>query len=387
MLCIFFFLKTYAQHENLSVSDTNVSKKWAIEGMYQNGYVFGTNPFLRGINIEGEKINAFQAFSVKVPFQTTGKKYWEQAYKYPQYGLGMYVADFYNPEEIGFPIAVYGFFNAPFHRWDRLTLNYEIGFGATFNWKSFNPLTNQYNLVIGSRESFMIDAGMNLEYQLAGRFELISGFSLTHFSNGGLKKPNFGINTLAPKISIKYNFFEDPVFRNLEKEHFTPGNEWNISVFGGLKNVIFDSVNIAILEKYEGVDFPVLGITTIFNRQISFKSKIGFGATITYNGAVNAQAAVENNDLEPEHGQFGEKILLSLYPSYELVINKVSMILQPAFYIYRRSLLNQSPVFHQRLGLKYHFTDRFFIGITLVDYKFHVSDFIEWNIGYRLKWD
>jgi len=63
------------------------------------------------------------------------------------------------------------------------------------------------------------------------------------------------------------------------------------------------------------------------------------------------------------------------------------MILQPAFYIYRRSLLNQSPVFHQRLGLKYHFTDRFFIGITLVDYKFHVSDFIEWNIGYRLKWD
>jgi hypothetical protein len=49
-------------------------------------------------------------------------------------------------------------------------------------------------------------------------------------------------------------------------------------------------------------------------------------------------------------------------------------------------MINQSPVFHQRLGLKYYFTDDLFIGITLVAYKFHVSEFIEWNLGYRLKW-
>ena len=128
-----------------------------------------------------------------------------------------------------------------------------------------------------------------------------------------------------------------------------------------------------------------MGISTIFNRQVSFKSKLGIGATLTYNGAVNAQATVENNDLEPEPGKFGDKIMISIYPSYELLINRVSIVLQPAVYLYRKKLFIQSPVFHQRIGLKYRFTDRLFAGITLVDYKFHVSDFIEWTIGYRLK--
>ena len=385
-LVVFTFpLSIFAQSDTIKIPGHDALRKFSLQGMYQMGYVFATNPFLKGINIESERIKAFQAFSLKFSEQTTGKKDWDQLYKYPQYGAGLYVADFFNPEEIGVPIAVYGFFNAPFKRWNKLTFNYEIGFGATFHWKAFNPVTNQYNVAIGSRESFLIDAGLNLEYLLTKRIELEGGFSLTHFSNGALKKPNFGINTLAPKISLKYNFYDKPVFLKQPIPAFKSKNEWLISAFGGLKNVIFDSANITILEKYEGVDFPVFGISTIFNRQVSYKSKFGIGATFSYNGAVNAQAAVEKNDLEAETGNFGEKILVSIYPSYELVINKASIILQPAFYVYRRKLLNQSPVFHQRIGLKYYITNRLFAGITLVDYKFHVSDFIEWNIGYRIK--
>ena len=384
-LLLTFPLPAFTQADTVNVYNPAKHHTYALQAMYQNGYVFATNPFLKGINIEAEKITDFQAFSLKFSAQTTGTKYWEQLYNYPNYGAGLYVADFFNPEEIGVPIAIYGFFDAPFKRWNKLTFNYEIGFGATFHWKAFNPVTNQYNIAIGGRESFLIDAGLNLEYTLSRRIEIIEGFSLTHFSNGALKKPNFGINTIAPKISLKYNFYDKPVFIKQETQAFAPHNEWLISVFGGLKNVIFDSANIAIIEKYEGVDFPVVGISTIFNRQVSFKSKLGIGATLTYNGAVNAQATVENNDLERVPGKFGNKIMISIYPSYELVINKVSIVLQPAVYLYRKKLSNQSPVFHQRLGLKYNITDHLFAGITLVDYKFHVSDFIEWTLGCRIK--
>ncbi len=384
-LLLSFPLLAFTQADTVSVSDPAKHHTYALQAMYQSGYVFATNPFLKGINIEAEKINAFQAFSLKSSTQTSGTKYWEQLYNYPYYGAGLYVADFFNPEEIGVPIALYGFFDAPFKRWNKLTFNYEIGFGATFHWKAFNPVTNQYNIAIGGRESFLIDAGLNLQYLLTNRIEIIGGFSLTHFSNGALKKPNFGINTLAPKLSLKYNFYDKPVFIKQEILAFAPKNEWLVSAFGGLKNVIFDSANIAILEKYEGVNFPVFGISTIFNRQVSYKSKFGIGATFTYNGAVDAQAAVENNDLEPEPGRFGNKIMISIYPSYELVINKAAIVIQPAVYLYRKKLFIQSPVFHQRIGLKYHLTNRLFAGITLVDYKFHVSDFIEWTIGYRLK--
>lgn len=369
-------------------STTTVKKRiWintSLQAGYQKGYVFATNDFLRGTNIEASRINAFQTFSLKFSTQTTGDKLWQQLYNYPNWGIGVYVADFYNPEEIGIPFALLCFFNAPFRRWDKLQFNYELGFGATFNWKSFNPVTNKYNIAIGAGESFMIDAGLNLEYKLTDRIEFVSGFSLTHFSNGALKKPNFGINAVAPKIGLKYNFYNYPAFRKQEVPAFSPKNEWLLSVFGGAKNVIFDSINIDIIEKYEGILFPVFGISTAYNRQISYMSKIGFGMTFSYDGSVNTQIAIEENELDPVDGPITDKLQLSIYPSYELVVNKVSLILQPAFYLYRKKIKNQSPDFHQRIGLKYKISDNLFVGITLRDYAFHVSDFIEWNLGFRI---
>ena len=389
-ICIISLLLIAYPASILAQTDTiscNPPHKFALEGMYQVGHVFATNPFVKGVNAETESIKAYQAFSVKFSKQTSGQKSWEQLYNYPQYGLGLYVADFYNPEEIGTPIAVYGFINAPFKRWNKLTFNYEIGFGASFHWKAYNPVSNQYNVALGGGESFLIDAGLNLQYLVSNRIELSTGFSFTHFSNGAIRKPNLGLNTFAPKISLKYNFYDKPVFTRQTIPKYTANNEWIISAYGGIKNVIFDSVNLPVLEKYEGLYFPVFGLSTMFNCQVSYKSKIGFGATLSYNGAVNAQAAVDNSDLEAVKGKFSDKILISIYPSYELVIDRVSLTLQPAFYVYRKKISNHSPVFHQRIGLKYQISDHLFIGITLVDYQFHVSDFIEWNIGYRIKWN
>lgn len=386
--CILFFLSisifSQAQNDSAGKYKSRIWENLSIQGIYQNGYVFATNNFLRGTNIEATRINAFQTFSLKFSNQTTGDKLWQQLYKYPNWGIGVYVADFYNPEEIGFPIAVYGFFNAPFKRWDKLCFNYELGFGATFNWKSFDPVTNKYNIAIGAGESFIIDAGLNLQYNLTERIELITGFSLTHFSNGALKKPNFGINTVAPKIGLKYNFYEPPSLVRRKVPEFQGENEWLVSAYGGAKNVIFDSVSIDIMEKYEGVFFPVFGISFGYNRHISYRSKIGFGVTVSYDGSVNAQVAIEKNELDPVDGPLTDKLQLSIYPSYELVANKVSLVLQPAFYLYRKKIKNKSPNFHQRIGLKYQITDNIFVGIILRDYAFHVSDHIEWTLGYRI---
>ena len=375
-----------SQTDTLVAPAQKLSKNLALQAVYENGYVFATNPFLRGINSESTKIDDIQSFSLKLSHQSTGKKQWEQLYRYPEYGIGLYVADFFNPEEIGTPIAVYGFLNAPFARKEKLTFNYEIRFGASFNWKAFNPLTNKYNISIGAGESFLIYTGLNLQYQLTQKVALEAGFGLTHFSNGNMKKPNFGINSIAPNLSVKYNFYDSPTLIRHEIPVYEKEYEWIVDAFVGFKNIVFDSIDYDLVEKYEGVYYPVFGISSTINRQLSYKSKLGMGMTFTYNGSVNAQAFVEGSELELTDGRIGEKLMISIYPSYELVINRASIIIQPAFYLYRKKLNNQSPVFHQRIGLKYHISDHLFIGMTLVDYKFHVSDFVEWNVGYRLKW-
>jgi hypothetical protein len=166
-----FILLNFPQFVNAQIDSTNLLKNriWnnlSIQASYQNGYVFGTNDFIKGNNAISDTINDFQALSFRLSKQTVGKKLWEQLYKYPEYGIGLYLGDFQNPVEIGYPFGIYGFFNAPFKRWREFNFTYEIGFGATFNWKKYDPISNKYNISLGAGQSFLIDAGMSMQYFL-----------------------------------------------------------------------------------------------------------------------------------------------------------------------------------------------------------------------------
>jgi hypothetical protein len=159
-----------------------------------------------------------------------------------------------------------------------------------------------------------------------------------------------------------------------------------VSFFGGSQNILVDTTDLSLEDKYEGLFFPVFGMLSVYNRYISHKSKIGVGFSISYDGSVNAKIAVENGELEEQDAPFSEKLALSIYPSYSLVVNKFSLILQPGFYIYRRKFTLQTPVMYQRIGLHYRINDHLVAGINLRAYRFYVSNYIEWNLGYRFPW-
>jgi len=354
----------------------------SLEFLYQKGYVFPTNDFVKGHNAENDIIDEFQAFSVRITKQTIGKKLWEQQYNYPEYGLGIYVADFYNPQEIGVPIALYGYYTAPFYRWEKFLINYELGFGIAFNWKNYSQ-SNTFNTAIGAKYTVYLDLGIKAEYRFHKNFSVSAGFSLTHFSNGHLKDPNFGLNTIAPKIGIKYHLHKElPQFISREIPKYRSKNEFSFSVFGGMKNIIYDSMNIPESERFEGLSFFVGGFMGTVNRQISYKSKIGLGLSLSYDGSINAQVAVDEGELEVSKIQLLDHFQMSIFASYEWVVNKVSVLLQPGIYIYRKQIKNKSPVFYQRIGLKYNFYNNYYAGISLRAYYFSVSDFIEWSVGY-----
>lgn len=361
-------------------------KKFALGFSYENGYVFQTNTFVRGINQERESIKNYQAFSGRIIFKTTGKKPWHQYYNFPSWGLGIHVSDFYNPEEMGTPIAVFAFINGPFHRWDKFSINYEIDFGLTVNWRHFNPVSNQYNIAIGAGETVYIHTGVTLNYRITDRFETSLGLGLSHFSNGALKLPNYGLNTFSPRIEVNYNLHGHLQLKRKPVPFFKKFNSLEFTAFSGLKNILFDSAQINLTEKYEGIYFPVFGFKTTFSRQISHKSKFGLGIAFDYDGSVNARIAIENGEPEAVDQPFAQKLRLSIYPSYELVMGPYTLIVQPGFYFFRKPFINQVPLTYQRIGLNYHFGNNIIAGISLRAYNFHVSDFIEWNLGYQLNW-
>lgn len=108
--------------------------------------------------------------------------------------------------------------------------------------------------------------------------------------------------------------------------------------------------------------------------------------TIEFNGSQNSGIVVEGASLDAAELPFSRHLALSIYPSYELVIDKLSVVVQPGIYLYRIRTADMTPVFYQRIGIKYHILKDTFIGINLRAYNFYESDFIEWTIGHRISW-
>lgn len=351
------------------------------------GNILPTNDFVRPQNTDLDGVPHYFGYSLRLVNQTTGDKLWHQIYGYPEFGIGVYSAVFTNTKLLGKPIAVYGFFNAPLFKIYRLSLNYELGLGLTFNWNDLNPVSNPINVAISTDKSVYIDAGISLKYLLTRRLSFELGYGFTHFSNGRLKMPNKGLNTGATKISLSYDLNDEPIrYQSQIKPAFSGHYEWIISGYGGSRNVLYVGTNVDLATQMKGLNYAVFGLSNTFNRQINYKSKIGLGFTMEYNGSQNSQIIVEGRNLDKLDQRFERYLALSIYPSYELVIDRLSVVIQPGFYLFRKKSADMTPIYYQRIGVKYHFMKNTFLEISLRAYNFYQSDFIEWTIGHRLCW-
>ncbi len=351
------------------------------------GNVLPTNAFVKAQNKDADGLAHYTSYSLRLAKQTTGDNLWQQLYGFPLYGVGIYSAFFKDTPKLGNPIAIYGFFNAPFFRTGRWSLNYELGLGYTMNWNSYNPVENPNNIAISADNSVYIDAALNLKYLLSEKLSLTLGYGFTHFSNGALKMPNKGLNTESARISVSYNFNQGPIhYYSRVIPPFKDYYEWIISGYGGARNMIYMGADVSQAIRMKGVNYAVYGISSTLNHQINYKSKVGLGITMEFNGSQNTQIVVENGLLDGADLPFQRHLALSIYPSYELVLNNLSLIIQPGLYLYRMKTSNMTPSFYQRIGVKYHFIRDTFIGINLRAYNFYESDFIEWTIGHRVCW-
>ena len=218
------------------------------------------------------------------------------------------------------------------------------------------------------------------------RVELSLGYGFTHFSNGAIKLPNKGLNTEATKISLSYSLCEPIRYQSGPIPPFKGYWEWAFAGYGGARNMLYQGTGVDLATSMKGVNFAVYGISNTINRQISYKSKIGIGTTIEFNGSQNSQIIISGTSLEKKDLPFDRHIAFSIYPSYELVVNKLSLIIQPGIYLFRMKSANMTPILYKRIGVKYHFLKDTFIGINLRAYNYYESDFIEWTIGHRLCW-
>jgi hypothetical protein len=257
------------------------------------------------------------------------------------------------------------------------------------NWKPYNTESNPYNVAIGSFASLYADWGVNIRYRISRNFDLDAGITLSHFSNGAMAMPNKGINTVAPRVSMRYNFRKaEPVFKDWEVPEYVDNWELQVLFAAALKELPFDTSTVEGRRSIVGVPYGIFSLDALVVRQISYKVKVGGGIDLVYNTSAKANIKLVDGEPVKDPADPSYYYSLGLLASLELVFHRLSIIIQPGYHVARKEYYPQPPAFFQRVGVKYHFARRgnWFAGVTVRAYDFHVADYIEWNIGYLIKW-
>ncbi|MEA2105787.1 MAG: acyloxyacyl hydrolase [Bacteroidota bacterium] len=187
ILIIIFFIALYPN----VLGQKGEGSNYFFETNYQYGFVWQHRPSIE--SILGGNINVLQ---LNIGKETYGQTYWDQLYRYPDWGAGFYCANLGNNEEMGMANAIYGYINVPLFLRKKFEVRYNISGGLAYLTKG--------NVAIGTHLNLYFDININTRIPLSNRLYLVNAFGATHFSNGAMKMPNLGLNLFSYRLGIHY---------------------------------------------------------------------------------------------------------------------------------------------------------------------------------------
>lgn len=326
---------------------------------------------------EMEILNAhFSAYEFTISKATYGRTRWEYMYSYPVIGLAFWYSDLGNSPYIGYGTAIYPYINFPLRRDPDQAISFRLGVGLGYISKPFHRIENFKNIAIGSHINAVVNLMFEYSRRLGRRFVFSTGIGLTHFSNGAMKSPNFGINIpsvnagLAFRLSRENPYLKSKLIPELYPYEFDGKKffDLNLSLAFGMKD----------MEEMFGRSFNAWTFFGNIYKRISFKSKIGLGFDFSYDGS--DLMILERNHVEYNNNM--QIIRPGLNFAYEMVMSRFSIVANLGMYLSGKERSDGDA--YEKLAFKYHLTDRLFTNITL---KAHAAraDYIAFGLGYKFK--
>lgn len=352
------------------------------------GFVFPSNRFVRGENLNGKPIdNAFSAH-LKYTFGFPEESFIDNIYSGAYQGLGLAYYNFGEPEQLGTPLALYLFQGARIVKFSSaVSLNYEWNFGLSGGWKPYNSETNGMNHAIGSKFNAYMNVDFYLLWRLTNQIDVTSGFALTHFSNGNTKFPNAGLNLGGWSAGVSYRFDQrktESRIKRLRPTHsleFPRHVSYDLLLFGSWrrKGVYFDDGS-AIASPHT---YTVLGFNFAPMYNFNYRFRAGVSLDGVYDGSANVYVPPYISGTPPEFfsPDFDHQIALGLSGRAEYVMPYFSVGLGMGANVLHSG--GDLKGFYQTLSLKIELTRSSFLNIGYNLKDFHEPNYLMLGIGYR----
>lgn len=312
-------------------------------------------------------------FELNASYKTFGDKNWQRALNYPEVGISYIQTQFGDQEIFGNAYGILPFAKFNITRSKVVDFYARLGAGLSYVSKSYDPVTNNTNNVIGSKINSIIQFRMGLDFAVHPEVDLVLAGTFTHYSNSSTQAPNLGINLPSVNMGVVYKPKQFTKEYNTEKnlDEFRKKNEYTFRFSVGVKDKVA-----------RGAKYPLYAGALQYARYFGYANKIIGGVCFSFDqyeyDFMKIQEIGEDKDLVLDASDF------SIYGGYEMMIGKVGLNFLVGAYVYGK-VQKDSPIW-AKPGLTYYFTEfgknkhKPFIGVNIKTHYF-VAQYAEMNFG------
>ncbi len=306
-----------------------------------------------------------QGFQVFVNRHTFGKKYCQQAYRYPDVGLALTYFDYRNPV-LGKSLSLASYLDIPIRRRSRAEVMFRLGTGLAYHTNPHDAVTNNSNIALGTPITFTMLGSIRYQFRISEQWWSGVALSLTHFSNGAFSKPNTGINipTLDWQIARKIK----PV---AVEQRVWDDDKPNYS---GIFYYAAAGTGFKVLE-YGGDRFAFVNFHFLAAKRLHVLSALHVGVDAFLDYQLKDYIRQQAGDAYAGYQRIG------LVVGHELFYDRLSLLTQVGRYVYRPDKGSRPPVY-QQYGLRYACTRHLGASMTL-NAHLGQAEFVEWGIGFK----
>jgi hypothetical protein len=319
-------------------------KGLSIESTFHFGAVTKHSPELT-FAVKGPTIGA----DINFKFQTFGKKDWQQWRNFPHFGISAAWFRFGNNSILGNAFTICPNITTTIFKGKKWKGHFQVGTGIAYLTKKYNPVSNPENNAIGSS----ITASMLMKFyvarQINSNLKFHAGLSLNHFSNGGSRLPNYGLN--VPALMLSLNYSPEP----LQKSDFTfhQKNKKAIRRFG---LEVHSGAGLVQRFSIGGPRYPIYFVALGANYYLNQVNRIIAGFEYEQNKAI-FEFVLHTNHSETESDAKKKASRLTFFVGDEFLFGNWSMTLSVGVYLGDFSFL-RSGAFSNKFSTRYYFPSK-----------------------------
>lgn len=348
---------------------------WPCRGAAQpgSGWYVGGNLYGGIVVAHSEMVSNIEAHTwggeVLLSRRMRNQNGWSANYLAPRYGIALHFTEYGQPDLMGQSFGLLPHIEFNLLKRPNYQATFRLGTGIGYFTRTFYTDDRMKSRAIGSRFNGNMHLGVWNHFALTDGLELNLGVAITHFSNGNVREPNWGVNTFTFGGGVQGLFAEESGPRSgpTDTGFYRKGWKGSLSLAWGTKQNGY----------LDGTRYSAWNIQATANNRLGPKSELLAGIDFFYD-------PIYPNYLYPDSIRTDEerdtdKLHLALLVGHELWLGKIAIMTHVGGYLYTPG--NEYKPIYQRVGIKYR---PFWWLYSSVSLKTHLSvaEFIEWRVGW-----